>query len=256
MPIKITKITGMFFFAWISAAAAAAPVLAADTPQCTLSQDKFDELATVQNDISLSYLTEIKKELAIRKQLLGETMDCAMSEAESVRTNLSGATLNDSAMQNLKSRLMDQLDNAENYFALQKSKINDLGLQGSKDFAKNLNEWRDGNYKPAAENANDLIIWANNQGLFQSAEARINQISRTMVLLTIVDNDEIQNLWDEARASLSDAVKENESAKTSLGGFAPSEESSSHIKSSLDFLSLTYKNLLALAGVITKSLVK
>ncbi len=252
MPMKIIGTMGMFF--WVFAAIISKPVLAADAPQqCTLSQDKFDELAAIQNDSSLDYLTEMKKELAVRKELLGETMDCAIEEVTSVKTDLSGVTVSDPAIQHLESQLMSQLDNAENYLTLQKSKINDLGLQGSKDFAKVIGEWRDGNYKPAAQNANNLIIWANNQALFQSAQTRINQVSATMALLKIVDNDEIQNLWNEAQVNFGSALKENETAETDLGTFAPPDESSNHIKSSLDFLSSTYKNLLDISGMISKS---
>ncbi len=256
MPIKNTEIAGIFFVALVFVAAAATPAIAADTLRCVLSQDKLDELTAIQNDTSLDYLTEIKLELAIRKQLLGQTMDCAIMEVENIKADLSDVTVNDPLMQNLKNRLMGQLDNAGNYFALQKSKINDLGLRGSKDFAKDINEWRDGNYKPTAKNVNSLLVWTNNRGLFQSAETRINQISKTMTLLKIVSNDEIQNLWNEAQTNFGNALKENAAAKTSLGEFAPSEESSGHIKSSLDYLSLAYKNFLNLADTLNKFFIK
>jgi hypothetical protein len=258
MSPKNIKIVGMFFVVVIfTAVAAFSPsAFAADQPACNLSQDKFDELKAVENNASLNYLDEIREELSIRKQLLGETVDCAIEEADNLKINLNNTSVNDPMMQNLKKRFMDQIDSAENYFTLQKSKIGDLGLQGSKDFAKNFSDWRDGNYKPSAENAGNLIIWAGNQNLIQSARTRINQISNAVTLLKIVDNDEIQNLWNDAQTNFSDALKENQAAANSLLVFAQPEEPSAHIKSSLNSLSLTYKNFLDLVGTINKSLTK
>ena len=252
MPPKNIKTAGIFFVvaAFVASAVLSAPATAAE--QCGLSQTKFDELKAAQDNASLGYLEEIKAELMIRKQLLEEAVNCAVEETDGLKTILDNTRVDDPLMQNLKNRLADQLDGARNYFAIQKSRIGDLGLQGSKDFAKNLADWRDGNYKPAAENANSLILWINNQPLIQSGQARTNQISKIMTLLKVVNNDEIQNLWNDAQANFNDALKENQAAKNSLLGFAAPNESSAHIKSSLSYLSSTYKNFLDLIGLINK----
>lgn len=252
MSHKNIKISGVFLVAALFAAVAAFSTLAAGSEQCGLNQAGFDELQAAEESVSLGKAGGLTKELAIRKQLLETAVDCAIGEADNLEMNLNNSATIDSAMQGVKNRLADQIDNAKNYLALQKSKISDLGLQGSKDFAKNLNEWREGNYKPSAENANSFILWTNNQILIQSGQARMNQISKIIAVLKVVDNDEIQSIWNEAQANFGEALKENQLARGGFLEFAAPDEMQTHIKSSLDYLSSTYNNFLDIIGLINK----
>ena len=159
-------------------------VFAADSaPSCNLSQDKFDAIKNIENDTSLAYLQKIKDELAIRKQLLTETVDCAISEAEYAKAGVDGISSKDLDVLKLRSQYSGQLNDAVDYYKLQESKISDLGLQGSKDFAANLAGWRASNYEPLAERANNLILSYNRPA---TAWARSNRQWSSLTLLAII----------------------------------------------------------------------
>jgi len=229
-------------------------VLAQDATGCNLNQAEFDELASVQTNPSLDFLEEIRAELKIRRGLLLQTVLCAIKEADELRLNLNQApTINPDAKQ-LQEKLGGQIEDALNYYKLQKSKINDLGIQGSKDFAKELRVWRESNYKPLSLRIFNFIIWSKNQDIIQTAQNRINQINRAVVFLRLIDNEEIQNLFKDAETSFGEALSENQAALNSIREFGTPADSLGHIKTSLEGLALTYQKFFELSEAIGKLL--
>lgn len=225
-----------------------------DPPACALSADKFDELKTTEENVWLDPNDKIRAELGVRKALLSETVDCAVKEATDLRLSLNSTEIKDADLKNFKGKLLSQIESDINYYEVQKSKIADLGLRGSKDFAKSLISWREGNYETFAKLASNLIIWAGNQNLIEAAKNRIDQIGRAMSLLKITDNEEIQGLWENAQANFKSANDYNKLAADNLKNFAPPEESLANIKSSLEALSNTYKNFFDLVSAIKAAL--
>lgn len=221
---------------------------------CALNPDKFDELKSIEEGVWLNPLDEIKAELGVRKELLSETVDCAIKEATELQSSLNSADISNADLKNFKSQLLDQTESDINYYEVQKSKIADLGLQGSKDFAKSLSGWRDGNYETAAKLASNLIIWAGNQNLIEAAQNRIDQLSQVMSLLKIADNDEIQGPWENAQTNFKNARDYNQLAADNLKNFGSPDESLADIKSSLEALSSTYQNFFDLISAIKTAL--
>lgn len=225
----------------------------AQNEECNLGQGDFEKLQSVTHDSSLGYFDKIKRELQIRKELLRATLHCAVSDAEDIKTGLDKVTLNDQGAANLQSQFANQLDNAIGYYKIQESKIGDLGLQGSKDFAKNLESWREGNYTQMAQMATHFLIWAKNQVLMETAQARMDQTSQSVTLLKLVYNEEIQNLWKKADGSFFEAKRLNQEARSDLMTKTP-DEALAAIKASLDSLSKTYERLSEVVSAINKAL--
>lgn len=220
---------------------------------CKLSQSDFDKLGSIQNDSSLSYVNAIKLELQLRKVILKNVMSCAISEATTLKTSIDKKTLSDRDALNLQSQLSNQMDNAVNYYKTQESHVDDLGLQGSKDFSKNLESWRNGNYKQPALMAKNFLIWSENQALFETAQSRVDQIGQSVNFLRLVYNQDIQNLWNDAEAQFTEAKNLNQESRSDLTSVSPNEALTT-IKSSLDFLAKTYKKLSLLVNAIHQSL--
>lgn len=225
---------------------------ASGNEKCGPSKRDFDKLESVKNDYSLDYVDEIKMELQLRKKILGDVLGCAVQEAATLKTNVDGIGLEDRDSINLQSQFANQLDNAINYYRTEQAKIDDLGLQGSKDFAKNLELWRGGNYTQVSEMATNFLIWGKNQKILETAKARVDQIGRNVTLLSLVYNEEIKDLWKEVDINFSEAKKFNEQAKNDLG-FRTPDDALAHIKSSLDSLSKTYEKLSDLVSAINKA---
>ncbi|MBU6500373.1 MAG: hypothetical protein KGJ89_00900 [Patescibacteria group bacterium] len=241
------------FFILVLALPSTPKTLADNTATCNLSQDKFDAIKSIEHNFSLGDLERIKEELAIRKQLIAETIGCAISEAQGAKSEIDGINSNDPDTQKLKSQYSDQLDGVISYYNLQASKINDLGLQGSKNFAANLGSWRKTNYEPLAKNADNLVMWSQNQELIQIAQTRLNQLRQTVTLLNIVDNGTVQDLWQKANSNWNDATVWNQAAKESLQTFGSPDETLNSIKSSLASLSDVYQNFLDLLSAMGKN---
>ena len=220
---------------------------------CSLTKADFDNLESIQKDYSLEYSTEIKLELATRKELLRKVLACATEDATSLNANINKTKLDDPEAASLQSQLSNQLDNAINYYKTQGTKVDDLGIQGSKDFAVNLSQWREGNYKTIAQRANNFAIWSENRQIFKTAQTRANQISQSVTLLRLVYDGNVQNQWVEADAQFTDAKKMDQKARGSMMSETPDVALIS-IKASLDSLAKTYEKMALVINTINKEL--
>src|SRR5271154_6364152 len=97
-------------------------VATAHADDCTLNQADFAKIVAIQNDPTLGYLDEVKQELAVRKELVSETITCAQGDVTALQTSLNAATTTDSASANLQSQLSGKLDDATNFYNLELSK--------------------------------------------------------------------------------------------------------------------------------------
>lgn len=235
---------------------AAALVARTDTVRaadCGVDKKNFDKLASIENDPSLGYAAAVKLELGIRKNILHMIVRCAVDEASGLKNRIDGASLAEPAAVAVRSKLGNELDNAVNYYRTQEAKIDDLGLQGSKDFSGNLEAWRMGNYELVKETGNNFLIWADDQAIFETAEGRMDQLTQTVTLLKFAYVEEVQNLWHDAENQFAEAKRLNKKSGDDLMTASP-DEALATIKSSLDALSKTYEKLSDLITAINKQL--
>ncbi|HUZ92438.1 MAG TPA: hypothetical protein VNG29_00370 [Candidatus Paceibacterota bacterium] len=249
--IFIAAIISSFLFIQEVRAQTAPP--ASQNGGCTLNQDEFVKLAAVENDPTLGYLAELTQELQIRKELLSETMDCAIAQATALQTSLAAISTPDAGVKAARAQAKNLLGNAITYYGLQKSNIPNLGIQGSKNFAASLEAWRAGNYAPVAKEASDILIWTGNQNLIVTAQTRMNQMGHTMGILDLAGESNLTALWSDAQANFKATLNFNDAARAALGNGGGPDEALGDIKLSLDALSVAYQKLSDMNNVITNS---
>ena len=223
---------------------------------CNLNQEKFAELEAIQNNFGLDPLLKIRQELAIRKSLLKDVVDCATEEILVLKSEFDGVKTTNTDVLTLKNQFSGWFLDVTNYYAIQKANIDNLGLLGSKDFAKSFSAWRDGNFKPTAKVVSNFIVWAGNQDFISLAQSRINQIKRVVEVLGLTLNEEIRNGLADIEVEFKKARALNEKAQRALRAYGPADDSLTTIKASLESLSAVYKKLFELVEKINKEIVK
>jgi hypothetical protein len=230
---------------------AAAPATAPAGP-CEAIAPAFDELTNVQHNQTQDYLANLRAELAVRKRILTDTIDCAMLKAQQFRDTVQ--SLPAPASGELASLYLGKIDEVLAYYRLREASIGDLGIQGSRDVARSLKDWRDANVAPLAALVGDLTIWAKNQALMKTAESRLDQVNQMVQVLRLADNADIENGFREAQAHFAEAKQLNDRARQALERLGTVEDPLPVIKASLEALSTTYQSLFDLGDIVKKVL--
>jgi len=102
-----------FLRAPVAHAATKAPV-ATIADECGITQADVAQIAAIQNDPTLDYADETKEELALRKLLVGETIDCAQREVQTLQASLASTSAPRSAQQ-LQLQLVGNLNEAKGF---------------------------------------------------------------------------------------------------------------------------------------------
>lgn len=211
-------------------------------------------LVEIQNNPDLSYSQSLQDELKLRKGILHGVIDCSISEVKKLEDTTRNLPEPNNNVAFLKSKFLDRLSEAEDYYLLQKSKIGDQGLQGSKNMARFLRVWRSDTYASLAADAGNLIVWVKNQDLFNTASWRFRQITQTVNSLNLLEQEEIRTYYYEAEQRLNQAKALNEDAGLSLGRTSSPDDTANKIKASLNALSDTYQTFFDLATSVKKLL--
>jgi hypothetical protein len=228
---------------------AAMPI--AHAASCGITTEDVAQIAAIQNDPSLSYSDEIKQELAIRKQLVGKTIDCAQQEVQALQANLASTSVESNA-QPLQFQLSGDLNDSSNFYNLESTKLNGVGISGSEGIAQEVLAWHDNTFIPLGENVNNFILWAQNQNLFDTAQTRMTQTQSAVSFLESVSpNAALQTAFDGAQSSFSDAENKNAAAKTALAQGLSPNQSLTLIKQSLGSLSDTYQGFFDVSTIIS-----
>jgi hypothetical protein len=229
-----------------------ASVFAAAPAKCDL-QVKVDALADIKKKADGSSQA-VKSELQVRKDLLRELIGCATKETRTLQNTLKEIQTKENDIDAIRDRFVDKLDEALAYYRAEETKVNDLGLRGSKDMAKAILDWRTGNYLPLANETSNLIIWLKNQPLFDTAQKRFDLIGQTVRSLKLLDEEDVKDLFEKAESNLGEARHLNGEAKKALLAEEEPTATTSKIKSSLQSLSATYKSFFELSEAVKKLL--
>lgn len=236
-------------FAYPLAHAATTPAQAS-MPACTVSVSDVAKISAIQNNPSLSYADEIKQELALRKHILQQIIDCGTNDARTLQSTLQQITV-DNDSKHLQATLSSQLDDAVNFYGIEQTKLDGVGIAGSQAVAKELRAWREGTYNPLADEVNNFILWSRNQGLFVTAQTRMDQTAHAVNFLEgISANSDLESAMSAARSSFAQAKNANDAAKNALLTSLPADQSLALIKQSLAALSDTYQKFSAVSDLI------
>lgn len=224
---------------------------AATADACGITAANVAQITAIQNDPALSYIDEIKQELALRKLLVGETIDCALQEVQTLQGSLASTSAPGSAQQ-LQSQLMGDLNQATGFYNNELDKLNVVGIAGTKEIAQEVLTWRAGIFLPLSENINNFILWAQNQNLFSTAQTRMTQTQRAVSFVEgTAPNPVLPAAFASAQSSFNDARKENTQAQTALTQNLSPDQTLRFIKQSLSSLSDTYKGFSNVSTIIS-----
>jgi hypothetical protein len=222
----------------------------AATDNCTITTADIAQISAIQNDPTLSYSDEIKQELALRQQLVGETIACAEQDVQTLQATLQATPVDDES-QALQSQFLGQLTDATTFYNIELAKLDGSVISGTETVAKEVLQWRESNFLPLTEQINNFILWSQNQPLFDTAQIRMDQTSRAVTFLeSAAPNPALQTAFDSALASFNTAQSQNAAAKASLPQLSSANQSLTLIKESLDSLSATYQDFSTVSGLI------
>lgn len=237
-----------------AAASSTAPVVATaatGADECGVTQVDVAQIVAVQNDPTLSYTDEIKQELTLRKLLVGETIDCAQREVQALQASLASTSAPGSA-RSLQSQLAGDLGQATEFYNNELAKLNVVGIAGTKQIAQEVLSWRASTFLPLSENVNNFILWAQNQGLFSTAQTRMVQTQRAVAFIEgATPNPALQSALASAQSSFNDAQTENAQAETALRENLSPDQTLGFIKQSLSSLSDTYNGFSKVSTIIS-----
>jgi hypothetical protein len=221
----------------------------ADTT-CALSPTDFAKIAAVQSDPSFTPTEEVIQELVVRKQLLSQTITCAQTEVSSLQSVLLAATTT-YGTQNIQSQLLSDLDGASDFYTIEKSKLNNVGIAGSKEIASEILAWRAGTYTPLEGKINNYLLWTQDQSFFNTAQARMDETQNAVNFLESTSaSQDLQNAFNTTYASFQSAKAQNAAAESALAQSLAPDQSLTLIKQSLDSLSSTYQGFFAVSDAI------
>lgn len=220
-----------------------------DDSACGITTNDLTAIQTIQTNASLSYIGEIQQELAVRRNLLSETIQCATTAAEQTKTALDNTAV-DPSLENLKTQWSDRLGSAISYYNLQLQKVNEVGISGTETIAKEVLAWRKNNYTPLAENVLSFTTWSNNQTLFTTAANRLAQVDNLVASPLFSESPDVQNDYEEAADSLNTAENQNTAAENALMQSLSPDQSLLFIKQSLDSLSSTYQYFFNISSLV------
>ena len=247
---KFLIVGAVFSMVVATAVSFARQAQADDTASCMLSTSDFANLQAIQNDSNLTAAQELSQELVLRKQLLAKTIACAANDAQSLQTTLNSISATGSAA-TIQSQLLGKLSDAVNFYSIETTKLNGVGISGAEAIAKEMLAWRTANYDPLVANINNFVLWSQNQSLFSTAQNRLNQTQRVVGFIeAAAANSNLQASYNAAYASLQTAQSENQMALSALANLQPSDQSLALIQQSLKSLADTYQKFSDLNGII------
>lgn len=215
-------------------------------PNCDVSSglENLEKAKSGEND---------KNELDVRRELLSNIAECSKEEAKNGLEALKNFEPVDS-LKDAKLHIEERLAASIEYANIEKSRLADVGLRGTRDIARSLKEWRMNTLLPASGNASNLILWHKSNDLIVIAESRQKQINQSLKILKLSDREEIKSSVSAANSNLEVARKNQERAEKALREMADPKETAALIHSSLYELSKAYGSFFKISEGVKKIL--
>lgn len=241
---------GGFAFFILFALPFAGKTFAATVPSCQFDA-QFEQISQIQNNQKLDEQQAILAELAIRKGILIGITDCGIRELENLQINLASVALQDAELKRVKNFLHQQIENSIEHYGTQKTKVNDLGIQGTKNLARSLREWRNGNHIPLASRIINFLLWNKNQDIIKASEERFGQITQTIRTLKL-ENETANAFLGKAEDDLEAARNANRTART-IFTENRDDDAAEPMRASLESLSRMYQNFFDLSESVNST---
>ncbi|MEN9341758.1 MAG: hypothetical protein RIQ54_14 [Candidatus Parcubacteria bacterium] len=223
---------------------AATPIQAAESAVCQLESPN-----QIQKNLN-DNRQNLKDDLRIRKELLKNIIDCARTQNEMLKKEVEDLAVTDPEIKQIQKNITTDLQRNNEFYRLQKEKVEGLGLYGTKELARTLKQWREANYVATSKIANNLILWHQNQSLFSAAQKRFELIEQTVRALNSINNQDIQDVFSETQELFEQAQKENSQARAKLIQSTDPDETVDIMRKSLKVLAQTYRKFLDVGDAI------
>jgi hypothetical protein len=199
--------------------------------------------------------SETPEILALRKTILKKILTCAIDEASLVAEQIKTFHFEDnSAGAVTQHRIVEELGRAAEFYSFQINRVDDLGLYGTRQFARTVIEWRTSNYAPLVANAGNFVLWTKNQSLFTAAQKRFDQIKSTVSTLKLVDNEEIPAAFSRSESLFSQAKSADSVVAYDFKTNLSPDVTLADIRKSLSLLSQTYASFFEVSDLVLKIL--
>lgn len=174
MKIKHTLIAVAAIAALSASVLPAAAVAPKEAPVVCDIKSSLDQLQQFKADASPA---SVDAELALRRKLIEQSMDCNAREARAIAGTVSNLTASTRTANLLKAYYIAKLTGAAAYADQQGAAAAKLdSVTTTKDFARDLKSWRTDTYNPITWEAAQLIVLDRNTVLAQSAQDRLVQL--------------------------------------------------------------------------------
>jgi hypothetical protein len=204
---------------------------------CDLTIQAAD-LAAVQANTTLGELEHLNAEIPARRKLLEAAIDCDQAEIAS-RVDVFGRLPDKIKLLPAYKNILEDLAEVSRYYDNRRTAIQTLGVWDLKTSARSISAWRQTNYLAVITWADNLLIWADNQQFLERASERLTQVSRVAFSLKLVNQDEINTMFEKAQSNFDTAFKENDIALEALNQKRPLS-ALAHTQASLKALADTY----------------
>jgi hypothetical protein len=235
----------------IPAFAASLPNQTNQTDVCAITKADLAAIRSIQADPTLSYNAELAAELAARKALLLQTISCAETQINTVQAELAGAsgTASNQA-QAIQVELNGKLNDALNYYELERGKLTDAGIAATEQVAGEVLSWRASTFAPISDQVDNFLLWTGNQSLFSTAATRMAQVGQVVSFLAPTNNAGLAAAYAGAQASFQTAEDQNTAAEQALAQSQSGSQVTGLIQQSLQSLADTYKNLFTVSQIV------
>lgn len=252
--ISLLKIITTPLFVVFSLSLIASPTYEAQaqTIACDFG-DTITKLKEIQARTNDGDQKSIVLELNARKNILKITLSCLKKDAEDLKTQLSEIKNPSSETKAFAVWIDRQIEENISFYNYKQTQIDNLGLKGAKDFAKDITARRNQVDEPLGSLVSSLLNWTSSQSLFETGDKRFKDIKKTLDAFSLPADHEIVALEKEAFIIFNQALTQNRLAWQSLANHEV-EESRALTKGSLEKLSQSYAVLLKISDVSKKIL--
>ena len=201
---------------------------------------KVKELENILQNPDQDYLKQYYLELNLRREILSNVLDCLIANTQSLKENLNKINIKNSFEEDIKSKIIKKLNEAQEYYEFRKNKVSGLTKEGLKYTAYSLKIDRESRFIPVEDIAQDFILWKKNDELFLFAQKRYDEINKAIQIFKPEENESIKNALDDAQKKLNDALEKHNLALNVISDFNHNE-AKDLINQSLEGLLDVYK---------------
>jgi hypothetical protein len=229
------------FMALGIAASASSPSQAAAA--CDLTK-QAGELVAIQTSATMDEVEQLRLEVIARHNLTEAAIECDRADI-GLRVQALSHVPDKIKTVDAYRKILESLAEAYQYYDNKKKDIQGLGAWDLKAAARETAAWRKKEYLPTITWADNFLIWADNQQFIERASERLTQINGVSFSLKLVNQNEVDDLFEKAETSFKTASSENDEARNALNQKRPLG-ALVHTQASLKALADTYDAFFAL----------